>query len=161
MCSSSHRRNVASWSWAVIQCVCIQLNSDQTGPVSYNENQFLAVHPKKSSLDRVFGLSCDFGIGVGTNVGNNADSAAKAERRRIEPAIGKLQSIFDSVGLVEKAIKAPAPWSPTGVALAGDHIFILEYNVINDAAHKYVPRVRRLGPDGSIATLTAFAPEGR
>src|SRR5438477_8482008 len=64
-------------------------------------------------------------------------------------------------GHVETTIKAQAPWSPTGVALGGDDIFILEYNVINDAAHKYVPRVRRLGHDGRVTTLTAFAPEGR
>lgn len=64
-------------------------------------------------------------------------------------------------GHVETAIKAHAPWSPTGVALRSKDIFILEYNVINDAAHKYVPRVRRLEPDGSVTTLTAFAPEGK
>jgi sugar lactone lactonase YvrE len=64
-------------------------------------------------------------------------------------------------GHVETAIKAQAPWSPTGVALRGDDLFILEYNVINDAAHKYVPRVRRLGHDGKVATLATFAPEKR
>jgi hypothetical protein len=64
-------------------------------------------------------------------------------------------------GHIEPAIKASAPWSPTGVALGGEDIFILEYIVISDAAHKYVPRVRRLGPDGRVTTLTDFAREGR
>jgi len=64
-------------------------------------------------------------------------------------------------GRVETTLKMQAPWTPTGVALAGDDIFILEYKVIDDAAHKYVPRVRRLGHDGRVATLTTFAPEGR
>jgi hypothetical protein len=45
--------------------------------------------------------------------------------------------------------------------LGGEDIFILEYIVISDAAHKYVPRVRRLGPDGRVTTLTDFAREGR
>jgi SMP-30/gluconolaconase/LRE-like protein len=64
-------------------------------------------------------------------------------------------------GHVETALKAQAPWSPTGVALRGDDLFILEYNVIDDVAHKYVPRVRRRGHDGRIATLATFAPEAR
>jgi sugar lactone lactonase YvrE len=62
-------------------------------------------------------------------------------------------------GHVQTAIKAEAPWSPTGVALHRDDLFILEYNVIDDAAHKYVPRVRRLGHDGRVGTLATFAPE--
>jgi sugar lactone lactonase YvrE len=64
-------------------------------------------------------------------------------------------------GHVETIVKAQTPWSPTGVALRGDDLFILEYHVINDAAHNYVPRVRRLGHNGTIATLATFAPEGR
>jgi sugar lactone lactonase YvrE len=64
-------------------------------------------------------------------------------------------------GHAETTLKAQAPWSPTGVALRGDDLFILEYKVIDDAAHKYVPRVRRRGHDGRIGTLATFAPEGR
>ena len=64
-------------------------------------------------------------------------------------------------GHVQTLVTAQAPWTPTGVAVGGDNIFILEYNIIDDAAHKYVPRVRRLGPDGKLATLTAFAPDGK
>jgi hypothetical protein len=64
-------------------------------------------------------------------------------------------------GHVETILKAQAPWSPTGVALAGGDVFVLEYDVINEEAHKYVPRVRRLGHDGRVTTLASFAPEGR
>jgi transcription elongation factor GreB len=39
--------------------------------------------------------------GVGANVGNNADPEAKAEQRRIESAIRKLQSILHSVTVAE------------------------------------------------------------
>ncbi len=60
-------------------------------------------------------------------------------------------------GHVQTVLRAEAPWSPTGVALGGEDIFILEYDVIDDAAHKYVPRVRRVGKDGKVTTLTAFA----
>ena len=64
-------------------------------------------------------------------------------------------------GHVETVLKAEAPWSPTGIALKGGDIFVLEYNVINDAAHDYLPRVRKLGHDGKVTTLTTFAPKER
>jgi sugar lactone lactonase YvrE len=57
-------------------------------------------------------------------------------------------------GQVETILKAEAPWSPTGVTLRGSDVFILEYNVIDDKAHKYLPRVRRLGNDGKVKILT-------
>jgi sugar lactone lactonase YvrE len=62
-------------------------------------------------------------------------------------------------GHVETILKAQAPWSPAGVALGNRDVYVLEYDVINDEAHKYVPRVRRLGHDGRVTTLTMFAPE--
>lgn len=43
----------------------------------------------------------------------------------------------------------------------GGDIFALEYNVINDEAHDYLPRVRKLGHDGKVATLATFAPKER
>ncbi len=64
-------------------------------------------------------------------------------------------------GNVETVLKAEAPWSPTGVALNGSDIFVLEYTVINDEAHNYLPRVRKLGGDGKVTTLTTFAPKER
>jgi len=64
-------------------------------------------------------------------------------------------------GHVETVLKAEAPWSPTGVALKGGDLFVLEYTVINDEAHDYLPRVRKLGHDGRVTTLTRFAPRVR
>jgi hypothetical protein len=62
---------------------------------------------------------------------------------------------------VETVLKAEAPWSPTDVALKGGDVFLLEYTVINDEAHKYLPRVRKLGRDGKVTTLTTFVEAGR
>ena len=64
-------------------------------------------------------------------------------------------------GHVERVLTAEAPWSPTGVALKGGDIFVLEYTVINDEAHDYVPRVRKVGVDGKVTTLARFAPKER
>src|SRR5262249_7034893 len=60
-------------------------------------------------------------------------------------------------GRVETAMKAESPWSPTGVALARGELFVLEYNVIDDDAHNYVPRIRKLTQDGKINTLATFS----
>jgi DNA-binding beta-propeller fold protein YncE len=62
---------------------------------------------------------------------------------------------------VETILKAEPPWSPTGLALKEGDIFVLEYTVLNEAAHDYLPRVRKLGQDGKVTTLTTFAPERR
>src|ERR1043166_1593306 len=64
-------------------------------------------------------------------------------------------------GHVETVLKAEAPWSPTGVALKGGDIFVLEYSVINDETHNYLPRVRKLAHDGKITTLATFVPKKR
>jgi len=64
-------------------------------------------------------------------------------------------------GHVETVLKAQTPWEPTGVALKGDDVWVLEYSVINEEAHKYLPRVRKLGHDGKITTLATFAPKER
>jgi hypothetical protein len=62
-------------------------------------------------------------------------------------------------GRVETVLSAEAPWSPTGVALARGEVFALEYNVIDDAAHNYVPRIRKLTSDGEVKTLVTFSKE--
>ncbi len=64
-------------------------------------------------------------------------------------------------GRVETVLKAEAPWSPTGVAQKRGDLFVLEYTIINEEAHDYLPRVRKLGPDGKVTTLKTFEPESR
>jgi hypothetical protein len=64
-------------------------------------------------------------------------------------------------GRVETVLKAEAPWSPTGVALKGGDLFVLEYTVLDDEAHKYQPRVRKLGQGGKVTILATFAPRER
>ena len=60
-------------------------------------------------------------------------------------------------GKVETVLKAEPPWSPTGVALHGDAIFVLEYPNTNGAKHAdWVPRVRKVGRDGTTTSLAGF-----
>lgn len=57
-------------------------------------------------------------------------------------------------GPIRIVLKAERPWSPTGVALSGKDIYVLEYLHTPRADSKeWIPRIRRIAPDGTITTL--------
>ena len=59
-------------------------------------------------------------------------------------------------GKVETVLKSEQPWSPTGVAARGKDLFVLEYTN-TDKPKDWVPRVRKLGPDGKVTILASLA----
>lgn len=60
-------------------------------------------------------------------------------------------------GAVKTILTAEPPWSPTGVALSGNDILILEYlHTSGDDRNEWVPRVRRITSGGKIATVVAI-----
>lgn len=64
-------------------------------------------------------------------------------------------------GQVSTVLKAERPWSPTGVAVRGEDVYVLEYTNPNSAERRdWRPRVRKLGHDGRVTTL-ATVPRGR
>jgi hypothetical protein len=57
-------------------------------------------------------------------------------------------------GKAEVVLKADGPWSPTGVAVHGEDIYVLEYTGTNQDDHaRWRPRVRKLGRNGKVTTL--------
>jgi len=58
-------------------------------------------------------------------------------------------------GKVTTILRATAPWSPTGVAVADGVVYVQEYDFPEAGARQYEqrPRVRRIGPDGKVTTL--------
>ncbi len=57
-------------------------------------------------------------------------------------------------GDVASVLKSERPWSPTGIAVSGDDVYVLEYSNANGPATEgWRPRVRKLGRDGSVTTL--------
>jgi hypothetical protein len=60
-------------------------------------------------------------------------------------------------GKVETFLKAERPWTPTGVAVGGKDLFVLEY-VHSDNPKDWV-RVRRVASDGKITVLAAITPD--
>jgi sugar lactone lactonase YvrE len=65
-------------------------------------------------------------------------------------------------GQVSTVLKAERPWSPTGVAVHGEDIYVLEYSNANSANRgDWLPRVRKFGRDGKVTTLVTISRQGR
>jgi sugar lactone lactonase YvrE len=61
-------------------------------------------------------------------------------------------------GKVESVLRAERPWSPTGVAVHGGAVYVLEYTNANGGPDEgWLPRVRRLGRDGKVTTLATIS----
>ena len=61
---------------------------------------------------------------------------------------------ISAAGPVRTVLEAEAPWSPTGVALSGDEVLVLEYlHIPADDRKAWIPRVRKVGADGNVTTL--------
>jgi sugar lactone lactonase YvrE len=61
-------------------------------------------------------------------------------------------------GAATTVLQADKPWSPTGVALLSDEVYVLEYTDFPpgwnpEDRRGWVPRVRKVGRDGQVATL--------
>jgi len=60
-------------------------------------------------------------------------------------------------GRVTVVLKSEAPWSPSGVALHNEDLYVLEHVNANSEGHEdWAPRVRKLAPDGKVTTLATF-----
>jgi hypothetical protein len=57
---------------------------------------------------------------------------------------------ISKAGKVEAVLTAEKPWAPTGVAVRGNDVFVLEYTHV-DKSENWAPRVRKLGADGKIS----------
>jgi hypothetical protein len=60
-------------------------------------------------------------------------------------------------GPVETVLKAERPWSPTGVAVHGDDVHVLEYAHAQRSAAQWLPRVRTLKRDGTVRILATIS----
>jgi hypothetical protein len=61
-----------------------------------------------------------------------------------------------SRGEVTPVLRAERPWTPTGVALHGGDVYVLEYwMTASDDRREWLPRVRKLSRDGAVSILAA------
>src|SRR5262249_29570090 len=54
-------------------------------------------------------------------------------------------------GKLTTVLTADSPWTPTGVAVRGDDVFVLEYTH-DGKPEDWVPRVRKIGKGGRVVT---------
>jgi sugar lactone lactonase YvrE len=55
---------------------------------------------------------------------------------------------------VAAVLRSESPWSPTGVALSGSDVYVLEYtHTEGDDRREWLPRVRKISSDGRVATI--------
>ena len=66
-------------------------------------------------------------------------------------------------GDVSTILQAPSPWSPTGVAVFGGEVYVLEWQDAppsqTEVRTAWIPRVRKVGRDGKITTLATISRE--
>jgi DNA-binding beta-propeller fold protein YncE len=64
-------------------------------------------------------------------------------------------------GAVSTVLETESPWSPTGVALYRGEIYVLEWRDSppdqTEVRQAWVPRVRKIGRDGKVATLATVS----
>jgi hypothetical protein len=57
-------------------------------------------------------------------------------------------------GTVSAALRATDRWSPQGVAVAGDSLYVLEYDYVKSTRREdWLPRVRKIAPDGVVTII--------
>lgn len=65
-------------------------------------------------------------------------------------------------GKVSTILRSERPWSPTGIVLNGQNVYVLEYtNANGPATEGWYPRVRRVSNSGAIQTLLTVSPPAR
>jgi hypothetical protein len=63
---------------------------------------------------------------------------------------------------VDVVLKAEKPWSPTGVAVHDDDVYVLEFANPNGEVHdEWMPRVRKIARDGKVTTLATISKQDR
>lgn len=86
--------------------------------------------------------------GLAVDAGGNVYVAATGNRRIIKISPG---------GKITTVMETPVPWSPTGVAVFEDEIYVLEWQDVPaeklETRTAFVPRIRKLARNGSVTTL--------
>jgi sugar lactone lactonase YvrE len=58
---------------------------------------------------------------------------------------------------VTTVLRTSGPWSPTGVAVFGSDLYVLEYfHTPGDNRREWLPRIRKVASDGSVVTVAAI-----
>lgn len=60
-------------------------------------------------------------------------------------------------GKVITLLQTQSPWSPTGIALFGNDVYVIEFlHTVRDVRRDWLPRVRKIAPDGESAIIATI-----
>ena len=142
------------------------LNGIATGPdgsVYYTENRAVRkISPGgtvTTVVENVALSGCGSVPGIGAELGPYFRGLAVDSGGTIyvaAPGCGAVVKISPDKAL-SIVLRASSPWSPTGVAVFGDDLYVLEYfHTQGDDRGEWLPRVRRLSPDGRVVTVAVI-----
>lgn len=64
-------------------------------------------------------------------------------------------------GKITTILQATSPWTPTGVAIFHGEMYVLEWHDVTrenlEVRSAWIPRVRKIGPDGNVTTLATVS----
>ncbi len=64
-------------------------------------------------------------------------------------------------GTITTILEVSGPWTPTGVAVVHDEVYVLEWHDVvpslQEVRKAWIPRVRKIGPDGKVTILATVS----
>jgi len=139
------------------------LNGIASGPdgsIYYTENRAVRKISPQGKLstvaDSISLTSCISIPGVGGHLGpllRGLDVDANGNIYVAATGCGSVLKI-PTDGRVISILNSASPWSPTGVAVSGNDLYVLEYlHTEGDNRREWLPRVRKLSADGRVSTV--------
>jgi sugar lactone lactonase YvrE len=133
------------------------------GSVYYTENRAVRRITPQGKLTTVAGnvtiSGCDSVPGIGADLGpffRGLDVDAQGTVYVAATGCGAVLKITADKK-VTTVMRTSSPWSPTGVAVFGTDLYVLEYfHTAGDNRRDWLPRVRKLTSDGHLVTVVTI-----
>jgi hypothetical protein len=145
------------------------LNGIAAGPdgaVYYSENKAIRKVTREGTISTVATSievpDCAPPAGVPLKLGPQLRGLGVADDGSIVAAATGCAAVvrISPEGAVTPLLRAVAPWTPTGIALKGADILVLEYAYNGSPDRRtWLPRVRKLAGDGKISLLAQIGPK--
>jgi hypothetical protein len=133
------------------------------GSVYYTENRAVRKITAQGSLTTVVEdvtlSGCDSVPGVGADLGPYFRGLDVDTQGTVYVAATGCRAVLKITAdkKIATVLRTSSPWSPTGVALFGKDLYVLEYlHTESDNRREWVPRIRRLTSDGRVDTVAAI-----
>jgi glucose/arabinose dehydrogenase len=141
------------------------INGIATGPddsLYYTEDKTIRKIDRRGNVSTV---AKDVRLSVCTPIPGNEENARPELRGLAVAADGSLFVAASGCGALIKitprgevttVLRTESPWSPTAVAVSKNGVYVLEYlHTVEEDRRAWVPRVRKISPDGSTAIVAA------